>query len=32
MGPALNHLEILQTLGSVDGFFAQHLRALLALV
>jgi len=31
MGAALNHLEILRTLGPVDGFFAQHLRALLAL-
>jgi arylformamidase len=31
MGAALNHLEILRTLGPVNGFFAQHLRALLAL-
>jgi arylformamidase len=31
MGAGLNHLEILQSLAPPDGFFAQHLRALIAL-
>jgi arylformamidase len=31
MGAGLNHFEMLHSMGPVDGFFAQHLRALLAL-
>jgi hypothetical protein len=31
MGAGLNHFEMLYSMGPEDGFFAQHLRALLAL-